>query len=62
MDSQSVVKAIEADGWVEVAQRGSHKHFAHPPKPENVTVPHPKRDIPIGTLGSIEKQGPIKLR
>ncbi len=60
MDSQSVVKAIEADGWVEVAQRGSHKHFTHPLKPEKVTVPHPKRDIPIGTLLSIEKQAPIR--
>jgi predicted RNA binding protein YcfA (HicA-like mRNA interferase family) len=25
-------------------------------------VPHPKRDIPIGTLRSIEKQAGLKLR
>jgi predicted RNA binding protein YcfA (HicA-like mRNA interferase family) len=37
-----VIKAIEADGWVEVAQRGSHKHFIHPLKAGKVTVPHPK--------------------
>jgi len=62
MDSRSVIKAIEADGWVEVAQRGSHKHFTHPVKSGKVTVPHPKRDLPLGMLRSIEKQAQIKLR
>jgi predicted RNA binding protein YcfA (HicA-like mRNA interferase family) len=32
------------------------------PKKGRVTVPHPKRDIPIGTLKSIEKQSGLKLR
>jgi len=27
-----------------------------------VTVPHPEKDIPVGTLRSIEKQSGIKLR
>jgi predicted RNA binding protein YcfA (HicA-like mRNA interferase family) len=27
-----------------------------------VTVPHPNRDLPIGTLKSIERQAQIKLR
>jgi predicted RNA binding protein YcfA (HicA-like mRNA interferase family) len=62
MNSRSVIKAIEADGWVEVAQRGSHKHFTHPVKSGKFTVPHPKRDLPLGTLRSIEKQAQIKLR
>jgi len=29
--------------------------------PGGVTVPHPKRDVPIGTLRSIEKQCGLKL-
>jgi predicted RNA binding protein YcfA (HicA-like mRNA interferase family) len=29
---------------------------------ERVTVHHPKRDIPLGTLKSIEKQAALKLR
>jgi len=33
-----------------------------PTKPGRVTVPHPEKDIPIGTLCSIEKQAGIKLR
>jgi len=27
-----------------------------------VTVPHPERDIPMGTLKSIERQSGLKLR
>ncbi|MBV9509704.1 MAG: type II toxin-antitoxin system HicA family toxin [Caulobacteraceae bacterium] len=62
MNSREVIAAIEADGWVEVTQRGSHKQFKHPVKTGRVTVPHPKRDIPAGTLRSIAKQAGIKLR
>jgi len=50
------------DGWFEVARKGSHIQFKHPTKVGRVTVPHPKRDIPIGTLRSIEKQAGLKLR
>jgi predicted RNA binding protein YcfA (HicA-like mRNA interferase family) len=62
MNSRDIIKAIEADGWREVAQDGSHKQFKHPTKPGRVTVPSPKKDIPIGTLRSIEKQSGLKLR
>ena len=62
MNSRDVIKALEADGWIEVAKKGSHAQFKHPIKPGRVTVPHPRRDIPIGTLRSIEKQAKITLR
>lgn len=62
MNSRDVIKALEKDGWYEVNQTGSHKQFKHATKKGRVTVPHPKRDIPIGTLKSIEKQAGIKLR
>ncbi len=62
MNSREVIDAIKADGWYEVAQKGSHKQFKHPTKAGRVTVPHPKKDIPAGTLRSIEKQAGIKLR
>jgi predicted RNA binding protein YcfA (HicA-like mRNA interferase family) len=45
-----------------VTQKGSHVQFRHPTKTGRVTVPHPERDIPIGTLKSIEKQSGLKLR
>ncbi|MBA3040495.1 MAG: type II toxin-antitoxin system HicA family toxin [Alphaproteobacteria bacterium] len=62
MRSADVISALQRDGWLLVATRGSHHQFKHPEKPGRVTVPHPKRDIPPGTLKSIEKQSGLKLR
>jgi len=62
MNSRAVISVLKADGWEQVAQKGSHVQFKHPNKPGRVTVPHPKRDIPLGTLRSIEKQADLKLR
>ena len=62
MRSRDVISAIEADGWYEVARKGSHVQYKHKTKRGRVTVPHPQRDIPIGTLKSIEKQSGLKLR
>jgi len=45
-----------------VATKGSHWQFKHPVRPGRVTVPHPKQDIAIGTLRSIEQQSGTKLR
>lgn len=61
MDSRHVIKAIEKDGWFEVARKGSHAQFKHPTKPGRVTVPHPKKDLPIKTVRSIEKQSGVKF-
>ena len=62
MSSREVIRRLKDDGWFEVAQAGSHKQFKHPDKPGRVTVPFPKKDIPEGTLRSIEKQAGISLR
>lgn len=56
MHSRDVIKALRADGWCEVRVSGSHHHFRHPDKPGTVTVPHPVRDLRVGTLKSIERQ------
>jgi predicted RNA binding protein YcfA (HicA-like mRNA interferase family) len=61
MDSREVIRRIEAAGWRQVRQSGSHKQFKHPTKPGLVTVPSPKRDIPLGTLRSIARQAGITL-
>jgi predicted RNA binding protein YcfA (HicA-like mRNA interferase family) len=61
MSSRKVIEKLEADGWYEVAQKGSHKQFKHPTKPGRVTVPHPYRDMKRGTLKSIEKRSGVKL-
>ena len=63
MNSKDIIKikALEKDGWFEVTKRGSHAQFKHQKKKGRVTVPHPKKDIPIGTVKSIEKQSGLKL-
>lgn len=61
MKSTDLIKALLRDGWFQVNQVGSHVQFKHPTKPGRVTVPHPKRDLAIGTLRSIEKQAGIKF-
>ena len=55
-NSRKLIRKLEADGWVVVAQRGSHVQFKHSQKPGRVTVPHPKRDLPAGTVRSIYRQ------
>jgi len=61
MDSKKIIKIIKKNGWVHVRTTGDHWHFHHPEKFGIVTITHPKKDIPIGTLKSIEKQSGIKF-
>ena len=62
MDSKSLIKFLLQDGWIHVATRGSHWQFKHPEKKGKVTVPHPKRDMPIGTVRSVLKQAGLKKK
>ncbi|HEY2537072.1 MAG TPA: type II toxin-antitoxin system HicA family toxin [Solirubrobacteraceae bacterium] len=38
MKVRSIIKRIEWDGWRQVRQTGSHRHYRHPTKPGTVTV------------------------
>jgi predicted RNA binding protein YcfA (HicA-like mRNA interferase family) len=62
LSSREVIRTLTADGWVFVRAVGDHHQFKHPMKPGKVTVPHPVRDLPIGTLKSIERQSGLALR
>lgn len=62
MRSADIIKALTAEGWRQVAQKGSHIQFKHPARSGRVTVPHPVKDMPMGTLISIEKQSGVRLR
>lgn len=55
-DSRKLIALLLEDGWTEAGITGSHHHFKHPAKPGKVTVPHPKKDLPTGTVRSILKQ------
>ena len=59
--SREIIKTLNANGWYELGCDGDHHQFKHPIKKGRVTVTHPRKDIPIGTLKSIERQAGIKL-
>ena len=60
--SRKVIAQLKADGWYEVGCDGDHHQFKHPLKPGRVTVTHPKKDIPAGTLKSISRQSGVIFR
>jgi predicted RNA binding protein YcfA (HicA-like mRNA interferase family) len=61
MKAREVIRLLEADGWVLVATRGSHRQFNHPRKPGRVTVAGKlSDDMAPGTLNSILKQAGLK--
>jgi predicted RNA binding protein YcfA (HicA-like mRNA interferase family) len=50
MDSSRLIRMLLDDGWVLMRIKGSHHHFRHEQKIGRVTVVHPKKDLPIGTV------------
>ncbi|MBQ3451219.1 MAG: type II toxin-antitoxin system HicA family toxin [Selenomonadaceae bacterium] len=57
--SREVIALLNKDGWYEFNCEGDHHQFKHPIKKGRVTVPHPRKDIPIGTLKNIARQAGI---
>ena len=53
-NSRDIVKRLESEGFKLVSIRGSHHKFTR--GPVTVIVPHPKKDLPIGTALSIARQ------
>lgn len=53
-DSREIIRRLEADGFLLVSVRGSHHKYRHGIK--TVILPHPRRDMPIGTVRSIYRQ------
>lgn len=60
MKSADLIHLLKVDGWYLVHTVGSHHQFKHPIKPGKVTVPHPKKDLPIGTIQSILRQAGLR--
>ena len=54
-NSPDIIRRLESEGWVRVRVTGDHHQFRHPATGRRNTVPHPRKDIPIGTLKNIYK-------
>ncbi|WIA56529.1 type II toxin-antitoxin system HicA family toxin [Sphingobium sp. WTD-1] len=52
-DSKKIVKRLLEEGFEQISVRGSHHKFRK--GAVTIIVPHPKKDLPIGTARSIAK-------
>ncbi|WP_353948500.1 type II toxin-antitoxin system HicA family toxin [Sporolactobacillus sp. Y61] len=59
--SREVLKILKKNGWYIVDTVGDHVQLKHPTKKGRVTLTHPRKDIPTGTLMSIEKQSGVRF-
>ncbi|MEM6902535.1 MAG: type II toxin-antitoxin system HicA family toxin [Pseudomonadota bacterium] len=53
-NSKKIIKRLEADGFEYIHTRGSHRKYKKGSK--TVVVPHPKKDLPLGTVRNIYRQ------
>jgi predicted RNA binding protein YcfA (HicA-like mRNA interferase family) len=56
MTSGDLIGQLQAEGWVRVGGKGDHAKFKHPNRPGHVVVPHPRKDLAVGTLHNIYRQ------
>ena len=54
-ETRLILQRLKKEGWELLRVKGSHHQFKHPTKAGRVTVPHPKKDIPIKTAREIYK-------
>lgn len=58
---REILSLLRKEGWVLVAQKGSHRQFVHPGKPGRVTVSgKPSKDLPHSMHKSILRQAGLK--
>ena len=54
--NRDIIKRLQQEGWRVVNAKGSHHQFRHPTRPGRVSVPHPRKDVPRGTIREIFRQ------
>ena len=55
LGSDEVIRVLRAHGFFPASQRGSHAKFKNAAG-RTAIVPHPKKELPIGTTRSIIRQ------
>jgi predicted RNA binding protein YcfA (HicA-like mRNA interferase family) len=61
MDSKAIIRILGQAGWKHDRTRGSHHIFTDPETGRIAVVPHPKRDLPIGTVKRLERDTGLKF-
>lgn len=62
MDSSQVISKLEADGWKLDRIKGSHHYFKKPGFPRPACVPHPKKDLPAGTIAALQRYTGVRFK
>jgi predicted RNA binding protein YcfA (HicA-like mRNA interferase family) len=58
---REVVAILEAHGWTQVRQRGSHRQFKHPEFLPTITVAGKRSDtMPAGVLATVRRNSKIE--
>ena len=52
-NSRDIIRRLEAEGWLQVSSRGSHHKFRK--DGQTLIVPHPRKDLPLGTARNIAR-------
>ena len=52
-DTKKIIKRLKQEGWTLRNVKGSHHQFVK--EGNHLTVPHPKKDLPLGTAKAIAK-------
>ena len=52
-NSKKIIQRLEADGFALVSTKGSHHKYRK--NGRTIIVPHPKKDLPLGTARSIAR-------
>jgi len=55
-NSRDIIRRLQKEGFALVRVKGSHHQFKHNVTGRRVTVPHPRKDIPLNTVRSIYDQ------
>jgi predicted RNA binding protein YcfA (HicA-like mRNA interferase family) len=53
-NSHKIIARLKRDGYELVSVKGSHRKLRK--GPQTIIVPHPKKDLPVGTALAIAKQ------
>ena len=55
MNSTTLIRELEAQGWTLDRVRGSHHVYKHPGNQNIITVPHPRKDLGKGLVANLRK-------
>jgi predicted RNA binding protein YcfA (HicA-like mRNA interferase family) len=61
MKVRDAITLVEALGWFQVRQRGSHRIFQHPTRPGIVVIAgKPSAELKPGTWSEVQKQAGLR--